>query len=127
MKVLVIEDNPVNMKLLIEILSTEGYETLQARNADDGIELANREKPDLILMDIQLPGMNGLDAMRILKGNKGTAHIRIIALTAFAMKGDRERFLQEGFDGYISKPFRYTDLMHLIRSLSRDRESTMGG
>ncbi|NOY63882.1 MAG: response regulator [Nitrospirae bacterium] len=127
MKVLVIEDNPVNMKLLIEILSTEGYETLQAKNAGDGIELAKRENPDLILMDIQLPGMNGLDAMRLLKGNRGTAHIRIIALTAFAMKGDREKFLQEGFDGYISKPFRYTDLMDLVRSLSRDRESTMGG
>jgi two-component system cell cycle response regulator DivK len=127
MKVLVIEDNPINMKLIIEILSTEGYETLQARNAGDGIELASKEKPDLILMDIQLPGMNGLDAMKILKGDRGTAHIRIIALTAFAMKGDRERFLQEGFDGYISKPFRYTELIEAIQSLSKDKESTTGG
>ena len=127
MKILVIEDNPVNMKLLLEILSIEGYETIQAENAYEGIEIANSERPDLILMDIQLPGMNGLDALKILKGNSVTAHIRIIALTAFAMKGDRERFLQEGFDGYISKPFRYTELIETIKSLSRDKESTTKG
>lgn len=127
MKVLVIEDDPTNRKLLAEILKTEGFEYLQAKDAQCGIDIARKKLPDIILMDIQLPGMDGIQAMKILKSDHRTASIKIIALTAFAMKGDREMFLQEGFDGYIAKPFKYSQLIKTINSLSQHKEESSTG
>jgi len=106
-KILVIEDNEKNLKLVNFLLCKEGYEVLVAINAEDGIALAITELPDLILMDIQLPGIDGLEATRQLKAQAQTAGIKIIALTAFAMEGDQQRIVDAGCDGYISKPIRY--------------------
>ncbi len=127
MKVLIIEDNPLNMKLITEILKTEGFEYLEAKDASKGIEIARKELPDIILMDIQLPDMNGIQAMRKLKNNSNTSSIKIIALTAFAMKGDRERFLREGFDGYLAKPFKYSQLIDVINDTCQCREASNKG
>jgi len=127
MKVLIIEDNPLNMKLITEILKTEGYEYLEAEDASKGIDIARKELPDIILMDIQLPDMDGIQAMRILRNDSNTSSIKIIALTAFAMKGDRERFLREGFDGYLAKPFKYSQLINAIKDLYQHREESNTG
>jgi two-component system cell cycle response regulator DivK len=106
-QILVVEDTPINMKLVSMLLVKSGYRVLQADNASDGIALAQTHQPDLILMDIQLPGMDGLTATRLLKADQATLHIRIVALTAFAMKGDEEKIMAAGCDGYIAKPIEY--------------------
>ncbi len=121
-KILVIEDNQANLELLHEILTAEGYHVLQSQNAEDGIEAARREAPDLILMDIQLPRMSGVEALRVLKADEKTSKIKVVAITAFAMKGDRERFLREGFDGYIAKPFRYKEIIGTIKAFSQQQD-----
>lgn len=105
--VLVIEDNVANMKLVSLLLNKAGYLVLQADNATDGIALARQHHPNLILMDIQLPGIDGLAATRILKADPATCDIRIVALTAFAMRGDEETIRAAGCDGYIPKPIQY--------------------
>lgn len=102
--ILVVEDNPRNLKLVRDILRHLGYHTLEAQNAEDGIELARSHRPELILMDVQLPGMDGIDAVARLRADPTTAALVVVALTAFAMKEDRERFLAAGFDGYLEKP-----------------------
>jgi two-component system cell cycle response regulator DivK len=114
--ILIIEDNPANLKLATMVLEHAGYQLLHAENAADGIATARRCKPDLILMDIQLPGMDGLAATRILKADLETAGIPIVALTAFAMKGDEERILAAGCDGYIAKPFDYKEFLARVDS-----------
>ncbi|HSI28319.1 MAG: response regulator [Methylophilus sp.] len=116
-KVLVVEDNPTNMKLAQLLLETSGHEVLQAVNALDGLDIARNELPEVILMDIQLPGMDGLTATRILKEEDKTSHIKIIALTAFAMKGDEEKMRKAGCDGYIAKPIRYKEFMETVDAL----------
>jgi two-component system, cell cycle response regulator DivK len=116
-KVLVIEDNPTNMKLAHLLLKTSGHDVLQAVNALDGIDIARKELPAVILMDIQLPGMDGLTATRMLKQESITSHIKIIALTAFAMKGDEEKMRQAGCDGYIAKPIRYKEFLETVDGL----------
>jgi two-component system, cell cycle response regulator DivK len=116
-KILIIEDNPNNMKLAQLILETSGHEVLQAVNAADGISIARNHAPEMILMDIQLPGMDGLTATRLLKQDTHTSHIKIIALTAFAMKGDEEKMRQAGCDGYIAKPIRYKEFLQTIDAL----------
>jgi len=117
MKILVVEDNPMNMKFAADLLGRAGYEVLQAVDADAGIAIARVELPPLILMDIQLPGMDGLTATRLLKGDEKTSHIKIVALTAFAMKGDKERMLEAGCDGYVSKPINYKELLATVASI----------
>ena len=102
--VLVIEDNALNLKLVKSLLSIRDYHVLEAPDAETGIRLAQEQTPDLILMDIQLPGMNGLVATRTLKGDQLLKHIPIIALTSYAMKGDKETALAAGCAAYISKP-----------------------
>jgi len=114
MKVLVIEDHPVNMKLASDLLTTKGYTVLQANDAETGIRMARQDAPGLILMDIQLPGMDGLTATRVLKNDDNTKHIPVIALTAFARKGDEERILSAGCDGYIAKPIRYKAFLETV-------------
>jgi two-component system, cell cycle response regulator DivK len=102
--ILIIEDNEQNLKLVRDILQFKGYRTIEARNAAEGITLAGTQLPELILMDIQLPDMNGLTLLKRLRGKPGTVTVPVVALTAFAMKDDRQRFLDAGFDGYIEKP-----------------------
>jgi len=110
-RILIIEDTPANMKLAVVILSTAGHELIQAVTAREGLDAAKREKPDLILMDMQLPDIDGIEATRILKASSETAHIPVVALTASAMKGDRERMLQAGCDSYVEKPISYKDFL----------------
>ena len=102
--ILVVEDNPRNLKLVRDILAHLGYRALEADNAEDGIALARSERPDLILMDVQLPGIDGVEALTRLRADPMTTALPVVALTAFAMKDDRERFLAAGFDGYLEKP-----------------------
>jgi len=114
--ILVIEDNASNLMLTVDILQRADYSVLTATNAEDGIRTATEEFPDLILMDIQLPGTDGLTATHQLKDNPSTQHIPVIALTAHAMKGDEEKILSEGCDGYIAKPIRYKAFLETIRN-----------
>ncbi len=102
--VLIVEDNPLNMELASDLLEAAGFEVLQAESGELGIEMARTEKPDVILMDIDLPGMNGLDATRALKADVLTRNIPVAALTAFAMTGDKERVTEAGCVGYLTKP-----------------------
>jgi two-component system cell cycle response regulator DivK len=113
-KVLVVEDNPANMTLAVFLLGSVGHAVLSATNAEAGLTLARDEQPDLILMDIQLPGMDGLAATALLKGSETTRRIPVIALTALAMKGDEERIRSAGCDGYIAKPMRYKEFLAAI-------------
>lgn len=123
-KILIIEDNANNRLLLSDILSFHGYEIALAADGQEGVTLARELMPDLILMDIQMPGMNGLTAAGILKGDPATSGLKIIALTSFAMQGDREKFLAAGFDGYLSKPINTRELPALIkRWLNREKQT----
>ena len=116
-KILVIEDNPVNMRLVVLLLQQGGHEVLQAGTAAQGIELAQQHLPALILMDMQLPGMDGVEATRVLKSDPVTSAIKIVALTAFAMKGDEEKMRAAGCDGYVTKPFRHKELLAAVDAL----------
>ncbi len=114
--ILIIEDNPMNLKLVRDVLQIEGYETLEAETGETGVELARERHPAVILMDVNLPQMDGREAMKILKADASTRQIPIIAVTSLAMKGDRERLLAAGFDGYISKPIDIKELPRLVES-----------
>ncbi|MFZ6777250.1 response regulator [Undibacterium sp. Ji83W] len=116
-RVLIIEDNPVNMKLAAFLLQNAGYEVLQAVDAEIGLQVARIELPDLILMDMQLPGIDGMTATKQLKSAAATAHIKIVALTAFAMSGDEDRFRAAGCDAYMAKPIRYQAFLSLVDSI----------
>jgi two-component system cell cycle response regulator DivK len=116
-RVLVIEDNPANMKLARLLLSKAGHTVLEAADAETGLGIAQSELPDLILMDVQLPGMDGLAATAILKQDAATALIPVIALTAMAMKDDEKKSQVAGCDAYIAKPLRYRDLYEAIDTL----------
>jgi two-component system cell cycle response regulator DivK len=102
--ILVVEDNERNLKLLRDVLEYSGYDVRAARTAEDGLALAASEPPDLVLMDLQLPGIDGMEALRRLRESPQTADIPVVAVTAQAMKDDRERALEAGFDGYVEKP-----------------------
>lgn len=115
MKILVVEDTPANMRLVVGILEREGYTVSQAVTAERGIELAQKILFDLILMDIQLPAMDGLTATRILKEIDSVMNIPIIALTAHAMKEEEETILASGCDGYIAKPIRYKPFLEMVK------------
>jgi len=114
--ILVIEDNPVNMKLFRVLLKQERYEVMEADDAETGIELAHRKPPRLILMDIGLPGLDGLNATRIIKKDSVLKDIPILALTAHAMSGDEEKAREAGCDGYMSKPI---DIRAFLEMVSR--------
>src|SRR4026209_1316163 len=115
-KFLIVEDNPANMTLAIFLLESAGHLVINATDAESGLTLARGEQPELILMDIQLPGMDGLEATRQLKLDEATRGIPVIALTALAMKGGEERILAAGCDGYIAKPLDYKDFLATIRA-----------
>jgi two-component system, cell cycle response regulator DivK len=102
--VLIVEDNDKNLKLARDLLRYHGFETIEATNAEDGVTLARSRVPGLVLMDIQLPGMDGVSALQNLRADPATARIPVVAMTASVMKEDRERFDEAGFDGFITKP-----------------------
>jgi two-component system cell cycle response regulator DivK len=112
--VMIVEDNELNMKLFNDLLESRGYRVIQTRNGMEALDLARAHMPDLILMDIQLPEVSGLVVTKWLKDDEQLAHIPVIAVTAFAMKGDEERILQGGCEGYISKPISVSHFLETI-------------
>ena len=112
--ILVVEDALLNIKLIREILTYRGDTVFEAANGREGIDLAIEKKPDLILMDIQMPVMDGMEATQLIKANPATRHIPIVALTGYAMDGDKKRMLEAGCDGYLSKPFKIKELLQAI-------------
>ena len=119
-KILIVEDNLTNLKLFSRILKKSSYEVFEAGAADAGIAIAREVMPDLILMDIQLPGMDGLTAANILKKDPKTKKIPVVALTAHVMKGDDEKILAGGCDGYISKPIRYKEFLSTVKEFLKE-------
>jgi two-component system, cell cycle response regulator DivK len=114
-RILVVEDNEKNMKLFRDVLSATGYRTLEATTGGQAVEVATEHTPDLVLMDIQMPDFDGVEALRRLRADERTSAIPVLAVTAQAMQGDRERFLAEGFDGYLSKPVNVRELIGTVR------------
>jgi CheY-like chemotaxis protein len=112
--ILIVEDNEKNLKLVRDLLQVKGYQTLEAGTAERGLALARSHTPHLILMDIQLPGMDGVTALRQLRADPLTAKIPVIALTAFAMKEDQERLRVAGFDSYLTKPIQIRELLDAV-------------
>ena len=115
-RVLVVEDNPLNMKLFSAMIAAEGYEVLEATSGRDGLEMAQRQHPDLIIMDIQLPGMSGIEVAQRLKADTATHGIPIIATTAFATRGEEETIMRSGCDAYMAKPIAISQFLELIES-----------
>ena len=115
-RILVIEDNDRNLKLVRDVLQFAGYEVVEARTGEQGVELATGDPPDLVLMDLQLPGIDGTEALRRLRATPATAQVPVVALTAFAMKEDRERTEKAGFDGYVAKPLSVRALPQQVRA-----------
>ena len=114
-RVLIVEDNEKNMKLFRDVLQATGYSTLEATSGEEAVELSLSQAPALVLMDVQLPGIDGVGALERLRQNERTASIPVLALTAQAMSGDRERFLEAGFDGYLAKPVDVRELIEAVR------------
>ena len=112
--VLIVEDNERNLKLVRDVLQVKGYATIEAGTAEDGIELARERQPDLILMDIQLPGMNGIDALKVLRADPATAAIPVIAVTASVMQQDRKLITEAGFNGYVGKPLSVKEFLEAV-------------
>ena len=120
-QVLVVEDNERNMKLFRDVLQASGYRILEATTGERAVELVVEHGPDLVLMDIQLPDIDGIKALDQLRANEQTASVPVLALTAQAMEGDRERFLAAGFDGYLSKPVNIADLVATVERYCEGR------
>ena len=120
--VLIVEDNPRNLKLVRDLLDYAGYRTLGATTAQDGIELARSHRPDLVLMDVQLPGMDGIEALARLRAEPGVGEVPVVAVTAFAMKEDRARFVAAGFDAYIEKPLSVSEFPHQVAAILAGRD-----
>jgi len=116
-QILVVEDNELNMKLFHDVLEATGYKMLKASTGEQAVELAVSHAPALVLMDVQLPGMDGVETLAQLRRDERTASIRVLALTAQAMQGDRSRFLGAGFDGYLSKPVDVSELLRTVAEL----------
>ena len=114
-RVLVVEDNDKSMKLFRDVLEVSGYSTLEATTGEEAVELALTHEPALVLMDVQLPGIDGVEALERLRQNWRTASIPVLAVTAQAMSGDRDRFVEAGFDGYLAKPVDVDELIRVVR------------
>jgi CheY-like chemotaxis protein len=110
-RILVVEDNAMNMKLLRDVLKVRGYQVMEAITAEEGLQIAHAQRPDLVLMDIQLPGMDGITALRELRGDPATRDIPVIAVTASAMPMDRKQIMNAGFDGYQTKPLSVKEFL----------------
>ena len=120
--ILIVDDNAQNMRLARDVLQFAGFRTLEADGGAQGVALAVEHRPDLVLMDIRMPDMSGDEALRVLKHDERTAQIPVVVLTSSTMKGDRERFLSQGFDGYLEKPISVREFPEQVRShLGRER------
>jgi two-component system cell cycle response regulator DivK len=117
--VLIVEDNEKNMKLVRDILQAKGFETMEAGTAEEGIKLALERTPDLVLMDIQLPGMNGMEALKVLRAEPSTAKVPVVAITASVMTQDRQQIMDTGFDGFIEKPINLRDFLATVNASIR--------
>lgn len=115
-RILIVEDNELNMKLFHDLLAANGFELLEARNGRDALEMVKAERPDLIIMDIQLPEMSGLDVTKTIKSDPKLRSIPIIAVTAFAMKGDEEHIRAHGCEAYLSKPISIDRFLETVRA-----------
>jgi len=113
--ILIVDDNQKNLKLIRDILQFKGFATVEAADGETAVELAKSNQPSLILMDVQLPGMDGRTAMKAIKANERTRNIPVVALTALAMRGTREELLADGFDDYISKPIEIKEVLKLVQ------------
>jgi len=119
--ILIVEDNDKNLKLVRDVLQVKGYATVEAGNAEDGIALARARKPDLVLMDIQLPGMSGIDAIGVLRADPATAGIPVVAVTASVMPQDRNKITEAGFDAYVGKPINLKEFLDTVRTMLERR------
>ncbi|MCK5434959.1 MAG: response regulator [Dehalococcoidales bacterium] len=124
-KILIVEDNPQNMRLFEMVLRAENYTLLKATDGEEALDMATRERPDLIIMDVQLPKLNGLEVTRKLRDTLEFSHIPIIAITAFAMKGDKERAIEAGCDAYLSKPIDTRQLPGMIAEMLLQQQKTL--
>ena len=115
-RILIVEDNPRNLKLVRDVLQVKGYFTLEAGTAEEGIRIAAEQQPDLVLMDIHLPGMNGIDALRLLRADPATAAIPVIAVTASVMQDDRRMIMAAGFNAYVGKPINLREFLEAVRT-----------
>ena len=115
--ILIVEDNDKNLKLVRDVLQVKGYATIEAGTAEDGIRLAQERKPDLILMDIQLPGMNGIEALGVLRSDPETAGIQVVAVTASVMPQDRNKITEAGFNAYVGKPINLKEFLDTVRRM----------
>ena len=115
--ILIVEDNDKNLKLVRDVLQVKGYATIEAGNAEDGIVLARARRPDLILMDIQLPGMNGIEAIGVLRADPVTATIPVAAVTASVMQHDRNKITEAGFNAYVGKPINLKEFLDTVRNM----------
>jgi two-component system cell cycle response regulator DivK len=121
-RILVIEDNERNLKLVRDVLRFAGYEVIEARSGEQGVALASECSPDLVLMDLQLPHMDGTEALRLLRESPLTRHVPVVAVTAFAMREDRDRAFRAGFDGYLEKPISVRALPEQVRGYLNRKE-----
>jgi len=120
--ILIVEDNEKNMKLVRDVLQVKGYSTVEASTAEEGIKLTAEHKFDLILMDIQLPGMNGIDALHLLRADAATAAIPVIAVTASVMQQDKKQIMEAGFDAYIGKPINLKEFLDTVQRVIANRQ-----
>ena len=118
-RILVVEDNPKNLKLVRDVLRFSGYEVIEATSGEDGVRLAASEEPDLILMDLQLPGIDGAEALRRIRAGERTHAVPVVAVTAFAMDDDRQNAFDSGFTGYVEKPISVRQLPQQVRDFLR--------
>jgi two-component system cell cycle response regulator DivK len=115
--ILIVEDNDKNLKLVRDVLQVKGFSTVEAGTAEEGIKLAAERKPDLILMDIHLPGMSGIEAIKVLRADSATAAIPVIAVTASVMQQDRKQITEAGFDAYVGKPISLKEFLDAVRDV----------
>ncbi len=121
--ILIVEDNDKNLKLVRDVLQVKGFSTREAGTAEDGIRLARESKPDLILMDIHLPGMSGIEALKVLRAEAATAAIPVIAVTASVMQQDRKQITEAGFDAYVGKPINLKEFLDAVRAALERKEA----
>jgi len=119
--ILIVEDNEKNLKLARDVLQVKGYETLEASTAEAGLQIAREKHPDLVLMDIQLPGMSGIDALKALRADPATAAIPVVAITASVMQQDRQQVMSAGFDGFIEKPINLRGFLATVEKALRGK------
>jgi two-component system cell cycle response regulator DivK len=117
--ILIVEDNEKNLKLVRDVLQVKGYETLEAGTAEEGLKIARERKPALILMDIQLPGMSGIEALKALRAAPATASIPVIAITASVMQQDRQQIMSAGFNGFIEKPINLRNFLDIVQKTTQ--------